>query len=605
MSLKRLIESFDCVAGDCKETRFADDIPAMQELEAALHAAADALKRVRRTRMCDYRDAFQQTIEDRYPDAAWYEVAPIDMDVALYGGVDNAITEILEAVKPEFRDGKMPEKAEDKEPCREDLGGDVADYQRWVDYDMKRYGRISDKTQRDIDKAGLSVVKDQYGEYEVIAKEADHDARHEDLDKLKRVAPDLEMETEKPVEGKEKLKKVAPDLETEGCKKRSRKPLQEGPGAGYEISGEIGRVTINSLTVDDSKAPKIRVHVDGKAEVHDVRAESYYYAGEIDDTTVDLSEIVFDMSDAGPSPYDDIDANFIREELEGVKFETMVGAGWSHVTFSGKLHLDINKDISVAPGMLLDSFDINFDQDATSYIDAAVQGDLEESCNNSLKEELSEDEEKAKALSDELDKEVDFHNGIFETNNGEEYEVLTDDEADERFSDGVRELIDEMGIEAFSPNFQEWIKDNALDSEWFDEAKDESNEYYMQDIRDESDYEYSSRLLREMVEEGVVDESDLEENEDGLLDLKEGSVDDYWEDFKELLNDRWSDSIQWYIDNFGDEDLTTVIKNNSGILDIDKIIEEVKDFDGRGNEIASYDGEEIELDNGYFAYRVS
>ena len=442
MSLKRLIESFDCVAGDCKETRFSDDIPAMQELEAALHAAADALKRVRRTRMCDYRDAFQQTIEDRYPDAAWYEVAPIDLGVTLYGGVDNAITEILEAVKPEFRDGNMPEKKEDKEPCREDLGGDVADYQRWVDYDMKRYGRISDKTQQDIDKAGLSVVKDQYGEYEVIAKEADSDAKHEDLDKLKKVAPDLEMETEKPVEGKEKLKKVAPDLEME-------------------------------------------------------------------------------------------------------------------------------------------------------------------SCNNSLKEELSEDEEKAKALSDELGKEVDFHNGIFETNDGEEYEVLTDDEADERFSEGVRELIDEMGIEAFSPNFQEWIKDNALDSEWFDEAKDESNEFYMQDIQEESDYEYSSRLLREMVEEGVVEESDLEEDEDGLLDLKEGSVDDYWEDFKERLNDRWPDSVQWYVDNFGNEDLTTVIKNNSGILDVDKIVEEVKDIDGRGNELASYDGEEIELDNGYFAYRVN
>ena len=218
---------------------------------------------------------------------------------------------------------------------------------------------------------------------------------------------------------------------------------------------------------------------------------------------------------------------------------------------------------------------------------------------------IIKDEEKAKALSDELGKEVDFHNGIFETNDGEEYEVLTDDEADERFSESVRELIDEMGIEAFSPYFQEWIKDNALDSEWFDEAKDESNEYYMQDIRDESDDEYSSRLLREMVEEGVVDESDLEENEDGLLDLKEGSVDDYWEDFKERLNDGWPDSIQWYIDNFGNEGLTTVIKNNSGILDIDKIIEEVKDLDGRGNEIASYDGEEIELDNGYFAYRVN
>lgn len=53
----------------------------------------------------------------------------------------------------------------------ESLGADVAKYQKWVDYDMKRYGKISDTTSEKIRKAGLSVVKDQYGDYEVIAKD--------------------------------------------------------------------------------------------------------------------------------------------------------------------------------------------------------------------------------------------------------------------------------------------------------------------------------------------------------------------------------------------------------------------------------------------------
>ena len=53
-----------------------------------------------------------------------------------------------------------------------DVGQDVAEYQKWVDYDMKRYGEISDKTMEKIKSAGLSVTKDQYGQYEVIAKEA-------------------------------------------------------------------------------------------------------------------------------------------------------------------------------------------------------------------------------------------------------------------------------------------------------------------------------------------------------------------------------------------------------------------------------------------------
>lgn len=56
---------------------------------------------------------------------------------------------------------------------QESLGNDLAKYQKWVDYDMKRYGRISDNTQNYLKRAGLEVVKDNYGDYEIIAKERD------------------------------------------------------------------------------------------------------------------------------------------------------------------------------------------------------------------------------------------------------------------------------------------------------------------------------------------------------------------------------------------------------------------------------------------------
>lgn len=67
-----------------------------------------------------------------------------------------------------------------KEACRrgrkslkeyKDMGQDLGEYQKWVDYDMKRYHKISDNTMDKIKKAGLTVVKDQYGDYEVIAHE--------------------------------------------------------------------------------------------------------------------------------------------------------------------------------------------------------------------------------------------------------------------------------------------------------------------------------------------------------------------------------------------------------------------------------------------------
>lgn len=59
----------------------------------------------------------------------------------------------------------------------ESLGDDIGEYQKWVDYDMKRYGKVSDITERRIKKAGLTLVKDQYGDYEVIA----HERIHEDV----------------------------------------------------------------------------------------------------------------------------------------------------------------------------------------------------------------------------------------------------------------------------------------------------------------------------------------------------------------------------------------------------------------------------------------
>lgn len=61
----------------------------------------------------------------------------------------------------------------DKNNITEDIGKDIDEYQQWVDYDMKRYHKISDKTNDEIRKAGLQVVKDKYGDYQVIAGKYD------------------------------------------------------------------------------------------------------------------------------------------------------------------------------------------------------------------------------------------------------------------------------------------------------------------------------------------------------------------------------------------------------------------------------------------------
>lgn len=73
----------------------------------------------------------------------------------------------------------------EEEDLQEDLGSDLAKYQKWVDYDMKKYGKVSDKTKQDLDKANLTIVKDKYGAYQVISKEIDGKALKESKDLTK------------------------------------------------------------------------------------------------------------------------------------------------------------------------------------------------------------------------------------------------------------------------------------------------------------------------------------------------------------------------------------------------------------------------------------
>lgn len=71
----------------------------------------------------------------------------------------------------DVRRAKRTNEPVDESVKNEDHQADnvLTKYQRWVDYDMKKYGKISKITQKALDKAGFEVVKDDHGDYEVIA----------------------------------------------------------------------------------------------------------------------------------------------------------------------------------------------------------------------------------------------------------------------------------------------------------------------------------------------------------------------------------------------------------------------------------------------------
>lgn len=214
-------------------------------------------------------------------------------------------------------------------------------------------------------------------------------------------------------------------------------------------------------------------------------------------------------------------------------------------------------------------------------------------------------EERTKALATYLGVEEDeitegYDDTVFEVN-GEEYLVLDDDEADEAVVNGIENLIDDMGLAAFTESMQDWIVGNAIDnSEWFDEALEEDMNYYVDDLSDDE-------VVENAIDYNVIDEDDAYvEDEDGNEEINPDlDIEDLGEKLVQALIDEQDDAYTWYVYNFGENSIRDLIKEGALTLDYQAIADEVIRWDGRGNSLASYDGDEIELENGLYAYRLN
>ena len=134
----------------------------------------------------------------------------------------------------------------------------------------------------------------------------------------------------------------------------------------------------------------------------------------------------------------------------------------------------------------------------------------------------------------------------------------------------------------FTDYAKEYIIEHFIEEDFFDEVRKESDESYIEDIKNENatDTEkFSSRLEEEMHEANCNSE----------------------EEYLEYLYED-EDSVSWFIEMFGNDEFKEVVRKHD-LIDWEKVIEWVQEIDGRGC-LAYYDGEELELDNGYYAYRI-
>lgn len=494
---------------------------------------------------------------------------------------------------------------------------------------------------------------------------------------------------------------------TEGLKEavgvvKNKKQINEGPGAGYNISSNCRIEKVNSISLEkiDSFEENVQygiVYVDATFNcdidltVDDLEFSSYYYGGSVD-RVVDgkATKISLSMTFEADSMRVDSDfverkirnaMNTIREILSHDEFDTKIvyGGGWSHSTYDGTLaelsdvysvdytgsfqneyemeitgadakiteqdvidYIDkvvtggnFEKIYSVLDetNALLDSFgtfeeakdyafsekdakrivketvEVTFEDDVNYTDDYEIVWEADDEVEESLK--LKEDNvlvspefiKKRDALAEyfEVEDEVkyDKDTDIFILPDGRAYFVYTGDEADQKAKEEVISSIDDLGIEAFTPDFQQDIIDNQMvDVDWFDDVMKESYEVYADDIMSE-DGEHGNRLFDEMIEYGVISEEDV--TEDG--ELADGiDLDEKKEEFVEKLCENWDNGVQWFIDTFGEKEFSYACKEHD-LYDYDEIAETAVRWDGRGHFISYYDGDELAIGDDLFAYK--
>ena len=167
----------------------------------------------------------------------------------------------------------------------------------------------------------------------------------------------------------------------------------------------------------------------------------------------------------------------------------------------------------------------------------------------------------------------------FETEDGEEYLVLDEDEADKATYDDIDSFIYEAGIEGFTQGFQDWIYSNAVDEDFLYQVVEEDIDNFVGDMLDDAE-----ALLEKAKELEVLPEDATEEDlYDGIdEDIKTAWLDKIAED---------STYAEYIEDYYGRDELSYLVKEHDA-YDLDKIVEECISWDGRGHFLARYDGTE-------------
>lgn len=254
-----------------------------------------------------------------------------------------------------------------------------------------------------------------------------------------------------------------------------------------------------------------------------------------------------------------LDENFVINDTPGTKYKNKNGIilKMEEPTKDGEIQFAI-----IDNGEIVDHRKVSDLKSLARIIDANGYERVDEDCSKDLVEAVDESDAAGKALADYLGislDDIDYVGGDVYDTSGGEYLVASEEEAYKHAVEAIKNDVDDLGLDAFTPSFKEWILNNAIDEDAINDVIDREIDYY----------------------ETTEDDPDMLEFLRGL---------DSFDDKVSYVNDLYADDFSvWAID----------------FIDLDKVADEAISEDGVAHFIAFYDGDEIDLAGDLKAYRLN
>ena len=316
--------------------------------------------------------------------------------------------------------------------------------------------------------------------------------------------------------------------------------------------------------------------------------------------------LAIDENDERLSDYEFEDEEFDRDNLlEVAKKYPQANYIVFHARIMGESDFGIEDELSPIDDLAMvfdmaklnqyaDGGEADDDDDNDDYADGGeVEDWMEEALASLIEETGNEDLEITHIVNSKIKYEFIASDGDVE------YRVfITEGDAEQIAVEEVRDDLQE------SPeNFkQDWLMNYIDGRDFFEEQLNDMNLSYVEDIESESDKKYANRLIAEMVENGILDEDDAQSG--NAEELAEYYKDDYIALLTEGQLDEGMDGLQYFIDNFGENETFGMIVDNN-LIDLDEASQDAVNVDGIAHFLSSYDGETLYLSNDCVAYRTN